>query len=110
MKLNPYPFTTPTPMMTRPKLLTLVTFTLLAGWLSEPTTGMAAEAPTGFPAVRDLPAQAGLPDPLIDEGGRAITTAAQWSLRRERMKAIIQHYALGRMPPAPGAVTGKNLA
>jgi hypothetical protein len=26
------------------------------------------------------------------------------------MKAIIQHYALGRQPPPPGAVTGKELA
>ena len=97
-------------MMTRPKLLTLVTLTLLAGWWSELETGLAAEAPAGFPAVVDLPAQAGLPDPLIGADGQAITTASQWAAQRERMKAIIQHYALGRMPPPPGAVTGKELA
>jgi len=97
-------------MITRAKLLTLVTLTLLANGLSRPATALAADAPTGFAAVGDLPIMAELPDPLIAADGQAITTAAQWAAQRERMKTIIQHYALGRMPPPPGAVTGKELA
>jgi len=92
MKLNNSPFMTSPPMMTRPTLHTLVTLTLLVGWWSELETGLAAEAPAGFPALGDLPVQAGLPDPLSGADGQAITTAAQWAAQRERMKAIIQHY------------------
>ena len=86
-----------TPIMTRLTLLPLVTLSLLGSWLSVPATGQAAEAPSGFPAVGNLPVQAELPDPLIGADSQAITTAAQWAAQRERMKAIIQHCALGRM-------------
>ena len=96
MKLKYCLFTTSTRMITRPRNLTLVTLTLLAGWLSDPATGWADDASTGFPAVGNLPVQVGLPNPLIGADGQAITTAAQWVAQRERMKAIIQHYALGR--------------
>ena len=99
-----------TSMMTRPALHPLVTLNLLACLLSVPATGLVAEAPSGFPMVRNLPVQVELPDPLLGADGQAITTAAQWPAQRERMKAIIQHYALGRMPPPPGEVTGKELA
>ncbi len=96
-------------MMICTKRLTRVTLLLLAGWLSEPMMVLATDAPNIFPGVNDLPVQAGLPDPLITADGKPITTAAQWAAQRERMKAIIQHYALGRMPPPPGVVTGKEL-
>ncbi len=98
------------PIIGRAKCLTFVAHTLLAGCLLGVATCWAAELPSVFPEVSTLPAQAGLPDPLIGADGKAITTAAQWTAQRERMKAIIQHYSLGRMPPPPGAVTGKELA
>ncbi len=49
-----------------------------------------------------LAAAAGLPDPLIDEGGRKVTSVAQWEQRREEMKRIIEHHAIGHAPPPPG--------
>lgn len=91
----------------------LFAWLFLPGMLSGQTTSLTLNDPfrsDDFEAVSNLPVQAGLPDPLIGADGKAITTAAQWIARRERMKAVIQHYALGRMPPPPGAVTGKDLA
>ncbi len=68
--------------------------------------GFAGDAPA-FPAVADLPVIAGLPDPLRREDGSPITDAKQWSTQRERMKAILEHYALGHAPPPPGNVQGE---
>lgn len=60
-------------------------------------TGLAAAS-----GITMLAATAGLPDPLIDEGGRKVTSVAQWEQRREEMKRIIQHHAIGHAPPPPG--------
>jgi hypothetical protein len=47
-----------------------------------------------------------LPDPLIMNDGRPVTTAAQWRIRREEMKKILLENFIGEMPPAPGNVEG----
>jgi hypothetical protein len=62
-----------------------------------------------FPAVADLPVQTNMPDPLISDDGKMITTASQWNAHREEMKQIIEHYALGHAPPPPGNVKGDEL-
>jgi hypothetical protein len=75
-------------------------------WLLFRTTGTAAaDAPT-FPAVEDLPVRATMPDPLIGDDGKKITTKEQWQQRREQMKRILEYYALGHRPPPPGDVHG----
>ncbi len=68
---------------------------------------LAAETSDAFPPTAQLPVVSTLPDPLRNDDGSAVTTAAQWSVRRERLKAILDHYALGHMPPAPGNVRGE---
>ena len=69
-----------------------------------PTINLAS-----LPDVKDLPVQAALPDPLVLADGEKITTVAQWQQRRKQMKAIIEHYAIGKMPPPPGNVTGSEM-
>ena len=53
-----------------------------------------------FPAVKDLPVQAGLPDPLVMLDGAKVTTKQQWvEKRRPELKALFQHYMYGNFPP-----------
>ncbi len=55
-----------------------------------------------FPAVKDLPTIAELPDPFTMMDGTRITTKEDWySKRRPELKALFQHYMYGTMPPAP---------
>jgi hypothetical protein len=51
-----------------------------------------------------------LPDPLIMNDGRPVTTAAQWRLRREEMRKILLENLIGELPPSPGNVEGKETA
>lgn len=69
----------------------------------------AANLPPVFPAVNDLPVRAAMPNPLVTDDGKIIATPAQWQSRREEMKQIIEHYAIGHAPPPPGNVTGQEL-
>jgi len=69
---------------------------------------MAAEAPA-FVAVKDLPVQSAMPDPLIGMDGKSITTPSQWKARREEMKRVIEHYGIGHAPPQPGTVKGQQV-
>lgn len=68
----------------------------------------AADA-ISWPTIKDLPPRAAMPDPLVDADGQKITVLGQWPLRREQMKQVLEHYALGKIPPAPGNVTGREI-
>ncbi len=70
--------------------------------------GPAADTPS-FPAVKDLPVRAAMPDPLVSDDGKKITTPEQWKARREQIKQILEYYALGHRPPPPGNVVGREL-
>jgi hypothetical protein len=61
------------------------------------------------PGVGELPARPRMPDPLARENGARVKTAEEWRARREEIRRILEHYAVGRMPPAPGNVTGAEL-
>jgi hypothetical protein len=63
-----------------------------------------------MPGVKDLPPRPEMPDVLMMNDGTRVRTAAQWKKRREEMKRILEYYAVGRMPPAPGNVTGEEIA
>jgi hypothetical protein len=81
----------------------------IASRLLWPIQSGAADISTAFPAVADLPVQTNMPNPLVTDDGKTITTPEQWQAHREEMKAIIEHYALGHAPPPPGNVTGHEL-
>jgi hypothetical protein len=62
-----------------------------------------------MPDVDELPSRVELPDPLVMNDGRRVTTTDQWERRREEMKRILSYYAVGLMPPGPGNVKGYEL-
>ncbi len=62
-----------------------------------------------MPGPNELPVRRGMPDVLTMNDGTKVTTLAQWQLRREEMKRILQHYATGAMPPPPGNVKGREV-
>jgi dienelactone hydrolase len=72
---------------------------LVLGLLAGPTSRAATNS---FPEVSSLPAQSAFPDPMVMLDGRRITTRDQWSNeRRPELKALLQHYMYGAIPPKP---------
>lgn len=68
------------------------------------------ELPEDFDALPSIPT---LPNPLmLDEGGEniPIETPAQWQQKREKLKADLQHYITGSIPPPPDRLNVKVLA
>ncbi|HVT72559.1 MAG TPA: hypothetical protein VHD61_05435 [Lacunisphaera sp.] len=59
------------------------------------------------PGVAALPDRPALPDPLAMNDGTRVTTSQQWSRRRNEIRQILEYYAVGAMPPAPGNVKGR---
>src|SRR5262245_21240417 len=62
-----------------------------------------------LPGVDALPVRRELPDVLTMNDGTSVTIRAQWEKRRAEMRRILEYYAIGDMPPAPGNVKGKEL-
>jgi hypothetical protein len=68
--------------------------------------GEGTMADIHFPVAAELPAQRGLPDPLLLSNGQHVMTRKQWvDERRPQLKALFQHYMVGHTPPAPHQVT-----
>ena len=86
-----------------PRLLPSVLLVLL-GTAAIP--GRATDASDAFPSPDSLPVLANLPDPPRNADGTPAANPAQWAAARTRMKAILEHYALGHAPPPPGNVQG----
>lgn len=62
-----------------------------------------------LPGVDELPLRRDLPDVMTMEDGTKVTTVQQWEKRRGEMKRILEYYAIGQMPPAPGNVRGREI-
>ena len=62
-----------------------------------------------FTEVNDLPVRKEMPDVMTMSDGTRVTTVAQWRVRREEMKAVLEHYELGHAPPPPGNVSGQEI-
>jgi hypothetical protein len=71
---------------------------------------LCIEAQAQRVAVADLPVIKEVPDPLVMNDGTHVTTRDQWQKRREEMKAILEEYEYGHMPPAPGNTAGKEIS
>ncbi|HUR59895.1 MAG TPA: hypothetical protein VM029_19395 [Opitutaceae bacterium] len=63
-----------------------------------------------MPGVDELPVRREMPDVLTMNDGTKVKTIAQWERRREEMKRALEYYAVGRMPPAPGNVQGREIS
>ena len=82
---------------------------LAATLLALSASRLSAADASAFPAVKDLPVRAAMPDPLAGDDGKRITTPEQWKERREKIKQILEYYALGHRPPPPEKVVGREL-
>ena len=63
-----------------------------------------------MPGVNELPNRPEMPDVLTMNNGKKVTTPAQWNQRRQEMKQILEYYAVGQAPPAPGNVKGHEVS
>jgi len=59
------------------------------------------EAEFEWKAVKELKYQAGLPDPFLKPDGTRVETKEEWLEQRDYIKAMLQHYQYGTMPPRP---------
>ena len=59
-------------------------------------------------SLADLPIVAGLPDLLPQDDGRTVTSDL-WSMRRTQLKAMIQYFEYGHLPPRPERVSVDGL-
>ncbi len=90
----------------------------LAVWISAATIVAAQEEIPippirttlgSMPGVKELPLRPEMPDVFIMNDGTRVTTRAQWAKRRKEIRQVLQYYAVGRMPPAPGNVKGTEV-
>lgn len=63
-----------------------------------------------LPGVDKLPHRPDMPDVLTMNNGQKVKTPDQWKRRREEMKRILEYYAVGQAPPAPGNVKGREVS
>src|SRR4030095_16401556 len=89
-------------------------YTLLAvsACLIFATTRSLADPPAkdAFPSVDQLPSIKELPDPLTFRDGSKVQSAQDWPRRRTELKALIQFYEYGHIPPAPGNIKATEIA
>src|SRR5689334_8333693 len=62
-----------------------------------------------LPGVNDLRVRSEMPDVMVMNNGKRVTTVKEWKKRREEMKQILEYYATGQMPPPPGNVRGQEI-
>ncbi len=60
-----------------------------------------------FPPVSELPENAMMPDPFKKPDGTRVASLAEWPEQRAYLRAILEHYLYGTIPPRP---TGKELS
>ena len=83
-----------------PLLLSMIGFAAVC--LAIPSSGAAQEkADYQFAGVDDLPIQKGMPDPFLKPDGKRVTTPEEWPAQREYLRAILQEYMWGHIPPRP---------
>jgi len=63
-----------------------------------------------MPGVDQLPDHPQMPDIMTLNNGQPVKTIAQWRIRREQMKRILEYYAVGQAPPPPGNVKGVEVS
>ncbi len=58
-----------------------------------------------LPGLDKLPVIRGLPDPLVMNDGRKVTTRSAWFQRRREITDMLLYYEYGHLAPAPPAIT-----
>ncbi len=54
-----------------------------------------------FPPVNELPVQEGLPDPFLKPDGTRVASPDEWPQQRRYLRAMLDHYLYGSIPPRP---------
>jgi hypothetical protein len=54
-----------------------------------------------FKPVQELRRHRGLQDPFLKPDGERVSTKAEWAEQRQYIKAMLEHYQYGEMPPVP---------
>ena len=76
-----------------------VIYRLLTVLLLPATAAIAADY--AFPAAKTFPVQSGLADVFIGPDGKRIQARQDWPAQRRYLKAMMERYQYGRMPPSP---------
>jgi len=63
-----------------------------------------------FPSVDNLPEVDILPNPFLKPDGSLIKTQTEWENQREYIKAMLEHYMYGHMPPPPSNLRVEELS
>src|SRR5205814_2866695 len=73
---------------------------------------LQADSPAkdAFPPVDQLPSIKELPDPMTFLDGSKVQSPQDWSRRHAELKALIQYYEYGHLPPAPKNVKATEIA
>jgi len=88
--------------------LVLIKLLIVVAWLAMPLPTNAE--PWKPPASLDaLPSVSGLPSLFTFADGKQVESVADWQRRRHEMKAILQYYEYGHLPPRPDVVSVENL-
>lgn len=66
-------------------------------------------APALLHTLADFPPRPALPPVLVRDDGTTITAATDWPARRAELRRILERYAVGHAPPAPGNVRSATL-
>jgi hypothetical protein len=61
---------------------------------------VAAEPPAFLP-VTELPERAMMPDPFLKPDGSRVKSKDEWPTQRAYLKALMEHYLYGTIPPRP---------
>jgi len=78
-------------------LIVLLSILILGGrWTTSDALQMV-----DFPSIDNLPIVATLPNPFRKTDGSQLKTQAEWEQQHEYIKAMLQHYMYGHMPPPP---------
>ena len=80
----------------------LMLIPLVAAVAAEPR-GSERPAPGQLPSIKELP------DPFLFQDGSRVTTRDDWNRRRDELKALVQHYEYGYLPPVPNNVEAQEI-
>ncbi len=86
------------------------TLALAGVFFAAPCAGASgSKAAYTFADADELPVQAGMPDPFLMPGGKRVQTIEDWQEQRAYIKAMLEHYMYGTVPPRPEEIEIKQL-
>ncbi|MGH7946196.1 MAG: alpha/beta hydrolase family protein, partial [Opitutaceae bacterium] len=89
------------------KKTSLAVIALLLALLAATRAAESAAGRCSFPPVDQLPDNPMLPDPFKKPDGTRVAGRAEWKEQRAYLKALLEHYLYGTIPPRP---TSKELS